>query len=464
MLKGVLSESLYSAIITIAELVKENGGRALIVGGAVRDMLFGGYSVKDVDIEVFGIKGEMLQEILKTRFEIDLVGLSFGVLKIKHYDIDVSLPRRESKKGLGHKGFEIYSDPFISVDEAATRRDFTINAIYYDPLQEEIIDPVGGVCDLNNRVLRHVSEKFAEDPLRVLRGMQFAARFGLTVAPETIEMCRGMSSEDLPGERLYGEWEKLLLKGKEISKGLLFLRATNWVEYYPELKALIGCKQDPEWHPEGDVWNHTCRCLDVFAKNRIGDEKEDLIVGFGVLCHDFGKPATTKVINGRIRSLGHDVVGVKPTLRFLKRLTKEERILKEVPPLVKFHMSPFALWRSKAKDAAIRRLAVKVVRIDRLCRVAHADSFSRDDIPGKSNEEIKWLLDKAESLRVAAAAPKPLILGRDLINLGLKPSPKFGEILSKCFDAQLEGVFSDYESGKVYLENLIRNNCGFLSN
>ena len=145
MLKGVLSESLYSAIITIAELVKENGGRALIVGGAVRDMLFGGYSVKDVDIEVFGIKGEMLQEILKTRFEIDLVGLSFGVLKIKHYDIDVSLPRRESKKGLGHKGFEIYSDPFISVDEAATRRDFTINAIYYDPLQEEIIDPVGGV-------------------------------------------------------------------------------------------------------------------------------------------------------------------------------------------------------------------------------------------------------------------------------------------------------------------------------
>lgn len=460
MLENVLQDSLRTAVIDVARIVRENGGRALLVGGAVRDMLLGADSAKDVDIEVFGIGVDRLQDILKTRFKIDLVGLSFGVLKLHHYDIDVSLPRRESKRGLGHKGFEIFSDPSIPVEEAALRRDFTINAIYCDPLTDEIIDPVGGVADLTNRVLRHVSDKFVEDPLRVLRGMQFVARFNLDAAPETIELCRQMTMEGLPPERLYAEWEKLLLKGIKISKGLDFLRETGWVRYFPELNALIDCEQEPEWHPEGDVWNHTCMCLDVFAENRTGDDIEDLTVGFAVLCHDLGKPATTKHMDGRIRSLGHDTVGVKPTLAFLRRLTNEERILKEVPPLVKSHMSPYALWKSNAGDAAIRRLAVKVIRIDRLCRVTYADNFGRA-IEEKSDVEIKWLLDQAERLRIKDSAPKPLMMGRDLIEMGLTPSPKFGEILSKCFEAQLEGVFSDREGGRKWLEDYVQSKISY---
>lgn len=452
--KKTVSQELIQAIETIATLVENKGGKALVVGGAVRDMLIG-KKVKDIDIEVFGIKPALLKEILSTRFKLDLVGLSFGVIKLHHLDIDISMPRRETKRGIGHKGFDIESDPDLSVQEAASRRDFTINAIYYNPIKNEIIDPYNGKMDLEAKILRHVSEKFVEDPLRVLRGMQFIARFDLAVAPETIEICKSMTPEDLPPERLLEEWKKLLLKGERISAGLNFLRVTNWIKYYPELQKLIGCKQDPQWHPEGDVWNHTCHCIDSFAQNRIGNEVEDFIVGLAVLCHDLGKPFTTKFSNGRLRSLGHDVAGVPHTLSFLKRLTNEERLLKEVPPLVKYHMSPYALWKSKAKTSAIRRLAANVIRIDRLCRVAFADHNGRPPINDET-PEIDWLKEKAEELKIASCAPKPIIQGRDLINLGLKPSPKFGIIIAKCFEAQLDEKFTDYASGIEFLQEIIK--------
>jgi tRNA nucleotidyltransferase (CCA-adding enzyme) len=452
--RKTISRKLFETIETLSALIKDHGARALLVGGSVRDMLIGCENVKDVDIEVFGITPEKLKEILSPHFKLDLVGLSFGVIKLHHLDIDISLPRRESKRALGHKGFDIKSDPFLSIEEAASRRDFTINAIYYDPIKNEIIDPYNGRADIQSKTLRHVSDKFVEDPLRVLRGMQFVARFDLAVAPETAEICRSMTPEDLPPERLLEEWRKLLLKGKKISRGLNFLRLTGWVKYYPELKNLIGCEQEPKWHPEGDVWNHTCHCLDAFAKKRINDDDEDFIVGLAVVCHDFGKPFTTKRINGKIRSLGHDVAGVDYTISFLKRLTNEERILKEVPPLVKHHMAPFALWKSKAKSAAIRRLALNVIRIDRLCRVSLADHEGRPPINDEA-PEIEWLKGKAEELKIADCAPKPIIQGRDLINMGLKPSREFGKIIAKCFEAQIEEKFSDYPSGLNFLKEFL---------
>ena len=446
----------------VARLVRDAGGRAWLVGGAVRDAILG-TDVKDADVEVFGIEPQRLVEVLSRSFNLDLVGLSFGVLKLHGSDVDVSIPRRESKRGIGHKGFEIDSNPFLSVAEAATRRDFTINAIYMDPLTGEFADPWNGRSDLASRTLRHVSEKFAEDPLRVLRGMQFVARFGLKPAQETIDVCRAMSIEDLPPERLFEEWRKLLVKGVKISGGLNFLRATGWTKYFPELAALIGCEQAPEWHPEGDVWNHTLCCLDAFARRRDEqpaaerNEAEDLIVGLAVLCHDFGKPTTSRYDPGvgRIRSLGHDEAGVKPTLSFLGRLTNEERILREVPPLVQFHMAPFAYWKSRAGASAIRRLALKTGSIRRLVRVARADDEGRPPFPPEP-EPLDWLESMADELRVRDAAPKPIVMGRDLIALGFKPSPKFGEILGKCFEAQLDGAFSDHEGGV----NFLRGICG----
>ena len=446
----------------MARVVRAAGGRAWLVGGAVRDGILG-VGVKDADVEVFGLAPQRLVDELSGHFRLDLVGMSFGVLKLHGVDVDVSLPRRESKRGTGHKGFEIDSDPSLPLAEAAARRDFTVNAIYQDPLTGEFADPYHGRDDLASHTLRHVSDKFAEDPLRVLRGMQFVARFGLRPASETVATCRSMTMEDLPPERLMEEWRKLLVKGVRISDGLNFLRATGWTKYFPELARLIGCKQAPEWHPEGDVWNHTLCCLDAFARRRDEqaerDEAEDLVVGLAVLCHDFGKPATSRYDpeKNRIRSLGHDEAGVAPTLSFLRRLTNEERILRAVPPLVQFHMSPFAYWKSNAGPSAIRRLAVKVGSISRLLRVARADDEGRPPFPSEP-EAIDWLAAKAEELRVRDAAPKPIVMGRDLIALGYKPSPRFGKLLSQCFEAQLDGAFADHAGGVAFLRNLLASN------
>lgn len=450
---SVLEPELRNAVLDIVSLVRDAGGRALMVGGSVRDLVLGVKDVKDVDLEVYGVEPETLEKIIGSRYEFDPCGVSFGVLKIKRLDIDISLPRRESKRGEGHRGFMLDADPNLTIPEAASRRDFTINAMYYDPLAEELIDPYGGLKDLEGRILRHVSEKFKEDPLRVLRGMQFIARFDLKPAPETIAICREVDIEGLPPERLFEEWAKLLTKGVAIRRGLDFLRDVGWVRYFPELERLIGCKQDPEWHPEGDAWVHTGHALDYFAQHRTGDE-DDLIVGLAVLCHDLGKPMTTKFEGGRLRSLGHEEAGLEPTLSFLRRITNEERILKEVPPLVTNHMVPYSLWKSQAGDSAIRRLAVKVVRIDRLLRVCRADGWGRP--PSKPRcVDVDWLEEKANQLAVGKSVSKPIVQGRDLIALGYKPSVKFGKWLSACFEAQLDGKFVDHDGGMRFLQGII---------
>ena len=448
------------AVRRVAELVREAGGRALLVGGCVRDALLGGHP-KDLDVECFGVAPAKLRAVLEREFDLDLVGASFGILKLAHLDVDIAVPRRETKLGLGHRAFETECDPSLTVRDASARRDFTVNAIYRDPLTDEIIDPWNGRADLEKGILRHVSDHFREDPLRVLRGMQFVARFDLSPAPETVEVCRAMTPEGLAPERLMGEWSKLLLRGVKISKGLTFLRDVGWVRYYPELARLIGCKQAPEWHPEGDVWNHTLCCLDAFARRRAAGswtDDENLVVGLAVLCHDFGKPLCSfyDPAKKRIRSLGHDEKGVEPTLSFLKRLTNEERLLKEVPPLVRLHMRPFAMWKDRSSDAAIRRLAVKVVRIDRLLRVAAADDEGRPPYPSDPTA-INWLAEQAKRLAVEDSAPKPVVMGRHLLARGMKPGPALGRLLSALYDAQLDGAFSDLASGLEYAARLSQN-------
>ncbi|MDY6069364.1 MAG: polynucleotide adenylyltransferase, partial [Opitutales bacterium] len=240
------------------------GGRAYYVGGCVRDSILGVHS-KDTDVEIFGLSPEQIEKVLSKKFHFEAVGKSFGVWILKGLDIDVSMPRKERKNGLGHKSFEIIGDPNLSPKEACSRRDFTINAMLRDILSGEIIDPFDGQKDIEKKIIRHTSDKFAEDPLRVLRAMQFAARFNFDVAPKTVGLCSNIPMENLPKERVFQEFKKLILKGKKISKGLAFLRDCNWVKYFPELSAMVGCPQDPIWHPEGDVYTHTMLCMDSFA-------------------------------------------------------------------------------------------------------------------------------------------------------------------------------------------------------
>lgn len=445
------------ALLEICRLLAEAGGRAWLVGGAVRDGVLGLPQV-DLDLEVFGLAASRVREVLGEAFALDLVGASFGILKVRGTSIDVGLPRRETKSGRGHRAFDIATDPHLPLPEAAARRDFTINSIYYDPLRDTIADPFGGLPDLLAGRLRHTGPAFVEDPLRVLRGMQFTARFELQPVPETVSLCRTIGLEGLAPERIFGEWRKLLLTGSKPSLGLAFLRDTTWVRFFPELEALIGCEQDPRWHPEGDVWTHTLLCLDVFAEERLNQEWEDLVVGLAVLCHDLGKPATTvRGDDQRIRALQHEQVGVDVARAFLERMTNQQRLIREVLPLVAEHMAPAQLEREAASDASVRRLAKRVGRIDRLLRVARADALGRPPLPANPFPAGPWLAEKARLLDVDRQPPPALVQGRDLVEMGWQPGPHFQGILDRIYRAQLDGKFSTSEGGRDYARKVFGN-------
>jgi tRNA nucleotidyltransferase (CCA-adding enzyme) len=441
---------------SLAQDVNRAGGRLLLVGGCVRDTFYNS-APSEIDCEVQGLSLSQLKSSLSSKYQCVEVGKAFGVLKLRGLPAELSLPRTETKTGTGHKGFSIEVDPHLPFERSCQRRDFTINAIGYDPLSGELLDPVDGVPDAQNRILRHIGPAFSEDPLRVLRGMQFVARFDLSATAETLELCRTISIENLPAERLFEEWRKLILKGINLTAGLTFLKNSGWLQYFPELQALVGCEQEPEWHPEGDVWVHTLHCMDAFARERIGNDWEDLVVGFAVLCHDLGKPLTTVLgQDGRIRSPLHEPKGEAPTRSFLSRLTNQVDLHEQVVPLVRRHLTPRTFYKDQASDGAIRRLASKVKRIDRLVRVAAADIAGR---PPRQDEfpEGPWLLQRAEELKIKDSEPKPILLGRHLIERGMKPGAEFGPLLEKCFDAQLDGTFTDLDSGLAYLNQIIAN-------
>ncbi|MFP5378207.1 MAG: hypothetical protein ACLGHP_00315 [Vicinamibacteria bacterium] len=299
----------------VARAVAARGGRALVVGGFVRDQLLG-IASKDLDLEVFGVPEDDLRALLATLGRVEPVGQAFPVYKLGA--IDVALPRRESKTGRGHKGFEVRGDPSMSFDEAARRRDFTINAIGWDPLSGEYLDPFDGRGDLARRVLRVVDPAtFADDSLRVLRALQFAARFDLTVDEDTRAICRAILLDDLPAERIWGEMEKLLLQAPRPSIGFALARDIGVVErILPEMVPLYTCPQDPEWHPEGDVWTHTLMVIDeARARNADLDRPRLAAIMLGAVCHDLGKPETTIHVDGRVKSPGHEAAGVPHATR-----------------------------------------------------------------------------------------------------------------------------------------------------
>lgn len=445
---------LQSAMETIASAIRIVGGRAFLVGGCVRDAVLG-KAVKDLDIEVFGVPLNSLCELLSSQFPFDLVGRSFPTLKLRGLPIDISIPYRRSAV-LGNEGSqEKIVDPLMSLREAAARRDFTMNAMVLDPETHEVIDHYGGLNDLKAKVLRHTSDKFTEDPLRVFRGMQFAARFELEVAPETVRLCRTVTSEGVAAERIFVEWKKLILWGRRPSLGLTFLRDCAWVRSFPELNALIGCEQGSDIHSGGDVWTHTLNCMDVFATERIDDEQEDLVVGLAVLCHGFGESAFTTRERGRIHTMGQEPASEQRTRSFLRALTNQQDLIEAVIPLVRTHSQVQTLYDRQASDSAIRRLARQVGRIDRLVRVARCHQMGRSPRQFERFPAGEWLLQRAQVLDVEQAAPKPLVIGRHLVELGLGESPQVGRILDACYEAQLEGVIVTVEAGIEHAKRLI---------
>ena len=429
--------------------LQELGARPILVGGCVRDH-FLNIPVKDYDVEIFGIDSyETIENSLKKFGSVKLVGKSFGVLtlRVDKYDFDFALPRTEKKIGNTHQDFEVITDANLSFKEAAIRRDFTINAIGYDFSKKKFLDPFNGIKDLEKKLIKHIDDKtFIEDSLRVYRAVGFASRFDFKIEEKTKELCKQIISsgelEYLPKERIFEELKKLFLKSSRPSVGFELIRQLGILKYFPELNALIGCIQDKEYHPEGDVWIHTMMCLDELAKiikdGNIEDEYRKLYLFYGILCHDLGKPFCTQEINGKITSHKHEVLGIEPSISFLSKLTNEKKFIEIVCTLVKNHLAPFQLYLAESSLKAIKRLSLKV-NIEDLCLVCLADCLGRD-IPDKDKcyAATIWLLEKAKELEIHNEPIKALVQGRDLIALGFNPSQKFKEILDFAFDLQLD--------------------------
>jgi tRNA nucleotidyltransferase (CCA-adding enzyme) len=444
------------------------GGRPHLAGGCVRDWLLG-LEPKDFDVEVFGLDFERMQRALAPFGPTDIVGRSFGVLKVRigGVEYDFSLPRRESKTGAGHRGFAVEPEPALSEADAAARRDFTINAIAYDPFDQRLIDPHGGERDLRAGILRHTSAAFVEDPLRVLRAFQFAGRFALKLAPATVELCRTIkpSYRELALERVWGEWDKWCTKSTKPSAGLLVLKQTGWYTFYPEIASLDGLQQEPEWHPEGDVFVHTGHCLDALvelAAWKNGDAHTRRVLSLAVLAHDFGKATTTHQAErrGRIRwiSPGHEAAGAALTESFLQRLGAPHDLVEHVRPLVVNHLAHHQ-GQELIRDTTVRRLARKIApaSLEELITVMTADHLGRPPlISEEALRRIHELRDAAQRLAVEREAPKPIVLGRHLIALGVRPGPHFKPALDAAFESQLDGAFYDEAGGVEWMKNYLR--------
>jgi len=458
-----LPEPLLAALAAL----RSAGGKPRLVGGSVRDWLLG-LEPKDFDVEVFGLDYEAMGRALAEFGPTDVVGRSFGVLKtrIAGCEYDFSLPRRESKTGSGHRGFIIAPDPILSESEAAARRDFTVNAIAYDPLEDRILDFHHGVEDLRRKVLRHTSPAFSEDPLRVLRAFQLAARFEFTLADETIALCQAISDTyaELPAERIWGEWDKWAVKSAKPSLGLTVLKQTGWLRHFPEIAALDGLPQEPEWHPEGDVFVHTGHCLDALVTLDTwlqGDPRTRRILSLAVLAHDFGKAVTTKQAMRRRRlrwtSPEHEAAGGPLAESFLQRIGAPLDLITHVRPLVVNHLLHHD-GPSEYRDTTVRRLSRKIApaTLDDLIAVMRSDHLGRPPLISTETERrLGFLRAAAQKLALEHTAPKPVVLGRHLIALGCTPGPHFKPALDAAFESQLDGAFADESSGVEWLKNYL---------
>lgn len=436
------------------------GGRPVLVGGYVRDA-FLGVDSKDVDIEVYGLRDteRLVHALAEAGFHVGIAGKAFSVVNVRvsaasPVSFDISLPRLDSKTGPGHRGFEVIADGELSYYEASRRRDFTINALMYDPLTGEIIDCHGGVMDLADGVLRHTSDAFSDDPLRVLRGVQFSARFGFRMAPDTAALCRRLvgSYKELAKERVWGELEKLGTKGRHLSMALGVLADTGWEAHFPQLAALHGIEQDPSWHPEGDVHVHSGLAGDQAA--RLADEAglkgpDRFVVVMASLLHDMGKVThTQRQDDGRITSYGHADAGEEPARRFLNSIGCPVSLKYRILPLVTEHMSCIG----NPTSLAVRRLARRLdpVSLAELAIVIGADQKGRGN-PDAPNSAQPWL-DKAATLNVQERPAPGLLTGRHLIDAGMTPGPAFKPLLAAAVAAQDAGEFSDEAGALAWLQ------------
>lgn len=468
------------SIRSIMEELSAMGCMALIVGGAVRDAVLG-ILPKDMDIEVYNLSYGDLEAFLERYGKVDLVGKSFGIIKFKpngSEDVyDISVPRRENKVGIGHKAFEVIFDPCMTIKEAATRRDVTINSMAYDPIENKIYDYFGGMDDLKNKILRHTSDQFKDDPLRIDRLMQFQARLGFDIHPDTIQVVKDILAtgeyESLPKERKFEEWKKWAEKGVRHDLIFRFMRDTNLIYHYPELRALKETPQDKIYHPEGDVEIHTELCLSemdkVIAREKItGNEKVILVMA--ILCHDIAKPNCTEEVMKldkatmrerlTITSHGHEALGGIMAKDFLSRLGFNEELIVPISNLVSDHLASISISCITARSGklkAVKRLSRRLspATIQQLLYVIEADHNGRGSDMHRDATGSRDLLELAKEIKVENKQYEYILMGRHLIEAGLNPSVEFGDILRSSYEVQENGGFSEIVGAKEWLRKYL---------
>ena len=444
-----------SSIDSILKTLFSHHIHPIIVGGYVRDRLLNIES-KDIDIELYGSANiDTLEKLLLPYGKINLVGKSFGVIKLSYndFEIDFTLPRKESKSGSGHKGFDITLEQDLDFAAAALRRDFTINAIGYDPINKIILDPYNGQDHIKQKILTHVNdETFTEDPLRILRAIQFASRFELTCSDALVNLCQNMvkggSIYELPKERIFEEFKKLLLS-KKPSIGLSYLKVFGLLPFFAPLEKFESVSLNPISHPNASLWTHTLLSLDVLAKRSPYQGKHHLQLMFAVLLHDIGKTSDT------IDSIDHGIKGVPLALTWMQKITDDTKLTEAVLPLIEFHSAVKKLFEKNASDSEILHFSTQV-RIRDLYWVVLADGLGRThSLPEDSYQAAEWLYEKSKKLGVLDSSPKPLLYGKDLIKLGVSPSPSFSKWLKAAYYAQLEQQFNTHEDALLWLQRYL---------
>ena len=430
-----INNSFVQAIAT--ELAKV-GITSYYVGGCVRDAVLG-LASDDIDVcLVGGSNFEDVHVILNKFGQAKLVGESFPVWKINDssgQEYDFALARTEQKNGASRKDFALNFGASVTIKDDLLRRDLTINAIAQNVLTGEIIDPFNGVGHLENKVAHPVSSAFAEDTLRVLRAARFIARFRLTPTNELIEMCRGLVPTDISNERVGKELTKLLSQTNTPSMFFRFLKEVDWLKYhFAELDTLVGLPQEKQWHPEGDVFEHTMHCMDAATTP---------FMRVTMLCHDLGKATTTKMIGGKWKAPGHAKAGVEPTLAMLKRIVfGDSKLQNQIAMLVETHMFHVnQQFTRKAVGRMINRLASVGLSFDDLVEVCRCDVSGRPPLPGF----VPYIgQDIAENFEVQKGKQiKPIVTGTMLREIGIKPGPELGQILARLYEEQIAGNLNE---------------------
>lgn len=438
----------------IIEATQQMGGIAYAVGGMVRDIIIHQiYNVPlvihDIDIEIHGLTYEQLEKILSAFGPVSFVGKSFGILKLHSSNVDFALPRSDSA---GRKP-TVEIDPFMGIETALRRRDLTMNAMAINLHTYELIDPFGGYEDIKASRLRSPDLSFfGEDPLRFYRVMQFISRFGYSPDTQLTQLCRTMDISKVSVERIEQEFQKLLLLSKRPSLGIRWLADIERLEeILPELYKTMFIPQDPEWHPEGAVFEHLMQTLDAAARFSYNNEEQQLIGLYAALCHDLGKTVTTIEKDGRIRSPGHDEAGVPLCKSMLSRITSRKDLLHKVPLLIRRHMQPSQLIKSHSGDGAYKRLASyfdKQVTIEQLVLLCYADKQGRNGenhIPfTELDPGITRFKEHAEKLGILYGPEEPILHGKDLA-LFVAPGPEMGRLLDKAYALQINRGIIDKE-------------------